>query len=217
MERMNGLKKTLIAIPCMDMVHTDFMISLINLERVNKTYCAVVKSSLIYDARNTLAKQAINEGFDTVLWLDSDIEFEPDMLRRLMAHIDNGKEFVSALYFKRVFPTSPVIFSKIEQIREGNELITRAIPYDNYPRNQLFEVDASGFGAVLVTVDLLKRINDKYGLPFSPALGLGEDMSFCWRAKELGAKLYCDSSIKLRHIGLTAYTEETFDSQNEEN
>ena len=48
--------KILIAIPCMDMVHTDFMISLNNLQRIGVTSCAVTKSSLVYSARNSLVK-----------------------------------------------------------------------------------------------------------------------------------------------------------------
>lgn len=211
------MSKTLIAIPCMDMVYTDFMMSLTNIERIGQTFCAVTKSSLVYDARNALAKQAVEGDFDTVLWLDSDIKFQPDLLKRLMAHIENGIDFVSGLYFKRCYPTGPVVFKTITQRKEGRELITEALPYDDYPKDQLFEVDAAGFGAVLMKVDLLKKVSDKYGLPFSPCLGLGEDMSFCWRAKQLGAKLYCDSSIKLRHIGLTTYDESTYMIQQEEN
>ena len=200
----------------MDMVHTDFMISLTNIERIGQTYCAVTKSSLIYDARNALAKQAMDGDFDYILWLDSDVQFEPDLLKRLMAHIDNGLDFVSGLYFKRCYPTAPVVFKTIIQRKEGKELITEALTYNDYPKDQLFEVDAAGFGAVLMKVDLLRKVWNKYGLPFSPSLGLGEDMSFCWRAKQVGAKLYCDSSIKLRHIGLTAYGESTYLSQLED-
>ena len=110
-------------------------------------------------------------------------------------------------------PTSPVIYKKISQVQDGRELVTKALSYEDYPKDQLFEVDASGFGAVLMDVGLLKRVWDKYGLPFSPALGLGEDISFCWRAKQLGAKLYCDSSVKLGHIGYTVYSEETYFNQ----
>lgn len=207
------MQKTLICIPCMDMVHTDFMISLTNLERPGPTYCAVTKSSLVYDARNALAKQAMQGDYDRILWLDSDVQFDADLLIKLSQHIDDGLEFVSGLYFKRCNPTMPVIYKEIKQTRDGNELSTEAICFKDYPRNQLFEINASGFGAVLMTTDLVKRVWDKYGLPFSPALGLGEDMTFCWRAMQVGAKLYCDSSIKLKHIGLCSYSEDTYLNQ----
>lgn len=202
--------KYLIAIPCFDTVYTDFMLSMLNMERIGKCFCQVIKSSLIYDARNKLVQQAIDNDFDRIMWLDSDIIFEPDLMRRLAEHLDNGLEYISGLYFKRQYPTDPVCFKTITQVQEGRELITKALIYEDYPKDQLFEIDATGFGAVMMTVDLAKRVKDKYGLPFSPHLGLGEDMSFCWRAKQVGAKLYCDSRIKLKHIGSIAYTESTY-------
>lgn len=202
--------KYLVAIPCFDTVYTDFMLSLLNMQRFKDSYCQVIKSSLIYDARNNLAKRAVEDGFDRVLWLDSDIIFEPDLMVRLANHLDNGLEYVSGLYFKRQYPTEPVCFKNVVQTQEGNEIITKVSAYHDYPKDQLFEVDATGFGAVMMTTDLIKKVTDKYGLPFSPQLGLGEDMSFCWRAKQLGSHLYCDSSIKLMHIGSIAYSESTY-------
>lgn len=202
--------KYLIAIPCFDTVYTDFMLSMLNMKRVGKCFCQVEKSSLIYNARNNLVQQAIDNDFDRILWLDSDILFEPDLMPRLAEHLDNGIEYVSGLYFKRQYPTEPVCFKTITQMQEGRKIVTKALIYEDYPKDQLFEIDATGFGAVMMTVDLAKRVKDKYGLPFSPHLGLGEDMSFCWRAKQVGAKLYCDSSIKLKHIGSIAYTESTY-------
>ena len=64
--------RTLIAIPCMDMVHTIFMRALLNLNKSGEVQYAISSSSLVYDARNNLAKQAINEGYDRMLWLDSE-------------------------------------------------------------------------------------------------------------------------------------------------
>lgn len=208
------MDKYLIAIPCFDTVHTDFMLSLINMQRIGQVYCQVVKSSLIYNARNELAQQAVDNKFDRVLWLDSDITFQPTLMRDLASHLDNGIEYVSGLYFKRNYPTSPVIYKTITRIQERNDLVSKALIYEDYPNDQLFEVDATGFGAVMMTTDLIKRIKEKYGLPFSPHLGLGEDLSFCWRAKQIGSKMYCDSRVKLNHIGYVAYTEQTYLEQN---
>ena len=202
--------KYLIAVPCLDMVHVDFMLSILNMQRVGECHLQVIKSSLIYDARNRLATSAIDNNFDRVLWLDSDIVFEPNLMTKLALDLDNGIEYISGLYFKRQYPTEPVVFKTIAQTQDGKELVTKASVYNDYPKNQVFEVDATGFGAVMMEVNLLKKVKEKYGLPFSPHLGLGEDMSFCWRAKQIGNKLYCDSSIKLKHLGSVAFTENTY-------
>lgn len=209
------LPKTLIAIPCFDTVYTDFMLSLMNIQRVGDVRCQVIKSSLIYDARNRLAEQAIKGEYDYVLWLDSDMLFDPDLMVRMIQHMEDGYEYVSGLYFKRQYPTEPVVFKTVSQEMDGKELVTKAIPYRDYPKDTIFPVDASGFGAVMMSVNLLKRVKDTFGLPFSPRLGLGEDLSFCWRAKQIGAELFCDSRIKLKHIGYIAYSEGTYLTQDQ--
>ena len=34
---------------------------------------------------------------------------------------------------------------------------------------------------------------------FAPINGVGEDLSFCWRARQCGYKIWCDPSIALGH------------------
>jgi hypothetical protein len=40
-------------------------------------------------------------------------------------------------------------------------------------------------------------------------MGFGEDISFCLRVKELGKKMYCDSSVKMGHVGQFVYDEDS--------
>lgn len=204
--------KTLIAIPCMDMVHTQFMKSVIGMNRVDDTRFAISCSSLIYDARNTLAKQAVTENYDRVLWLDSDMDLPPDILTVLSKDMDEGRELVSGIYFKRRAPVKPVIYKEVGYYHsEEDESVTPiAVSYEDYPQNSIFPIQGCGFGGCLVSVDLIKKVVDKYGLPFSPIMGFGEDLSFCMRAKTLGVEMFCDSSVKLGHVGLGTITEETY-------
>ena len=51
---------------------------------------------------------------------------------------------------------------------------------------------------------------DKYGSPFYPLMGMGEDTTFCFRAKQDGEKIYCDSRIKAGHVGQYEYTEKDY-------
>ena len=85
-----------------------------------------------------------------------------------------------------------------------------AIPYGDYPKDDIFKVAGAGFGGAMMTVDLIKRVGDKFGLPFSPIMGFGEDLSFCVRCSELGVELFCDSRVKMGHVGLGTITEETY-------
>lgn len=205
--------KTLIAIPCMDMVHTGFMKAILQMTRVGTVGYTISSSSLIYDARNNLAKQAVGGGFDRMLWLDSDMDFQPDLMSRLMQVMDdNNLEIVGGLYFARREPMIPVVYEKVGYYHdeEKDEVTPAALNYYEYPKDELFPCEGIGFGGVLVTTDLIKRVQEKYGLPFSPILGFGEDLSFCIRARDVGATIWCDSRIKLGHIGLKTYTEDMY-------
>lgn len=201
--------RTMIAIPCMDMVHTVFMRSLLTMDKVGSIQYGIACSSLIYDARNTLAKQAVRENYDRILWLDSDMEFQPDFMKQLSADMDDGREFVSGLYFKRKAPIQPVVYREVGywHNEEEGSVTPIALPYDDYPRDSLFRVKGTGFGGVMVSVDLVKRVAEKFGQPFSPILGFGEDLSFCKRVEEVGGEMWCDSRAKMGHVGMGTITE----------
>lgn len=204
--------RTLIAIPCMDMVHTIFFRSMLSLQKAGECQFGLSCSSLVYDARNTLAKQAVREGFDRILWLDSDMDIPVDAMLRLSARMDEGYDFVSGIYFKRKAPVTPVIYEHVGYWHndETNELTPAAQSYLNYEKDGFFEIEGAGFGLVMHSVKLIKDVAEKYGLPFSPIIGFGEDLSFCLRARELGYKLYCDASVKAGHVGMGVITEDMF-------
>ena len=202
--------KILIAIPCMDTVYTDFMKSFVDLHKPEGTVYTVIKNSLIYNARNTIAANAIKMGFDRVMWIDSDVIFEPDTLTRLSADMDKGYDAVTGVCFKRSLPTSPVLYDQLWWKTDGNVIDTGAHQMTDYPRGKLFPVAGMGFGCCMVSVDLLKRISDRYCTPFTPLLGMGEDIAFCWRAGQVGAKIACDSGIMCGHIGTFVYNESLY-------
>lgn len=204
--------KTLIAIPCMDMVHTEFMKSLLGMKPVGECRYALTASSLVYDARNSLVRQAIEENCDRILWLDSDMTFSPNLMIQLAADLDEGREIVSGMYFKRRSPVMPVCYKEIGYFKdESNGRSTPvALSYEDYPQDQIFECKGFGFGACMHTVDIARRVVEEFGLPFSPILGFGEDLSFCMRLTKLGIKIWCDSAIKLGHIGSGAITEAVY-------
>ena len=202
--------KTLIAIPCMDQTLTMFTKSLLGMRAVGECEYSFVMGSLIYDARNKLAEKAINEGFERVLWLDSDMIFEPDTQERLHARLDEGYDFVTGLYITRKRPYKPTIFKELAVHEVDGKYYPEAVYYLDYPYESFFEIAGCGLGCCMMTVDLLKKIQEKVGLPFSPVLGFGEDLSFNLRCMDQGVKMYCDSSIKAAHIGYTNITEETY-------
>lgn len=201
-----------VAIPCMDMVQTEFFKNILLLKTPPKTAYGITVASLTYDARNTLAKAFLESDADRILWLDSDMVFPSDIIEKLSEDIDRGKDFVSALYFTRKNPIKPVIFNDIgyRDLPDGLKE-SYAKFYTDYPRNEVFEVEAAGFGACMMTKTLMKKVSEVYGGPFMPIPGLGEDISFCRRARAIGFPLFCDSRIKAGHIASAVITEQHFD------
>lgn len=204
--------KTLIAIPCFDMVHADFMKSMIDLKKPGNTSYTIIKNTLIHDARNIIAANAIQAGFDRVMWFDSDMVFAPDTLLHLSNVMDSqGMDFLSGLYFTRRPPNiRPVAFQKMWwKLDEDGKVDTGAENYFDYP-DGVAEIEAAGFGCCLTSVDLIKRVSDEYGAPFNPLPTMGEDISFCWRARQIGAKLFCDFRVKAGHQGILTYDESLY-------
>ena len=194
---MTNDKKILIAIPSMDYVASGFAGSLATLAKVGECKISFICSSLIYDARNKLAAQAIESEADYILWLDSDMTFKPDTLIRLLKDIeDNNLDIVSALYFRRSHPYSPVAFSKFDFV--DNEAI-----FENYTGelSGLHKVEGVGFGCLLMDAQVVFDVFGKYGDCFSPIAKVGEDLSFLWKARQLGYETYLDCDIKCGHVG----------------
>lgn len=197
--------KVLIAIPCLDMVDTDFMTSMIGLDKPDDCQYMVTKNSMIYDARNNMSWLAVTKGFEAVLWLDSDMKFKPDLLTQMIGSMNECHgDYLSALCFTRSIPPTPVIYKKLEYKPDGN---TESEKYFDYPQNQLFKIAGSGLGAVMVSTKLLSEVIHEFGHPFQPLPYLGEDLSFCHRVQQLGVDMWCDSRIKVGHLGTVNFDE----------
>lgn len=201
--------KYLIAIPCMDQVPVQFMHSLLYLAKPEDTHVSIISGSLIYDSRNHALEQAVLGGYDRLVWFDSDMTFPPDTMYRMIEDLDSGHDIVSGLYFKRRPPYSVVLYKRLLIEDQGEYKIPVNDDYQDYPKDSLFKVDGFGFGCVMMSVEAVKRIMEKYGSRlFMPVAGFGEDLSFCIRAKHAGVDLWCDSRIKCGHIGYYAVSED---------
>ena len=210
--------KTLIAIPCMDMVHVNFMRSLLLLNtNGHEIFYEIVVGSLIYDSRNRLLQTAKNVGADRIFWLDSDMRIPTDALQMLSKDMDEGCDIVSGLYMQRKGRHEPVIFSECTcQKLDNGQLLPLATKYYDYPKDSLFEVEAFGFGCVLMSMEAANKVVGELGLmPFMPTAGFGEDLSFCMRARHAGIRLWCDSRVKCGHIGYQEFTEEDYRGDND--
>ena len=201
--------KTLIAVPCMDQVSALFTQSLATLNRYGETQLAMTIGSLIYAARNDFAKAVISNNADALLFFDSDMTFPPDTLEKMVKHIEDGKEIVTGLYFKRRPPFSPVLYKALGYRPETDETYFEdliELPNSKEP----FEVEGCGMGCCIISKTVLLDVALNYQTWFNPVHNFGEDLAFCVRARELGHKIWCDPTISCGHVGQLIVNEDVW-------
>ena len=201
------MAKILIAVPSMDQVSAQFAQSLAQLQKAGDCTVAFQIGSLVYTSRDGLSQIAINQGCDYVFWLDSDMIFPPETLRYMLKEMEEKDlDFLSGLYFRRVPPFTPVLFSTLEM---KNEMCFWT-EWKDVPEG-LVEIGGCGFGCVLMKTEMLIAVQARFQAMFTPMLGVGEDLSFCWRARQCGYKLYADTNILLGHVGHQVITKQFYD------
>ena len=203
--------KVLIAVPCMDHVPALFAQSLACMKSTQlECQVAFQIGSLIYTSRNELASYAMKNGFDYVLWLDSDMVFSADLVDRMYKLMtEKDIKFLTGLYFRRVPPYTPVLFKTMKPSLKGWNFSH----YETVP-DELFEVGACGFGCVMMATEVLLDVRVKHGYLFDPMGAGGEDITFCWRARDCGYKIFCDPSLICGHVGNVVVTDTLYKALN---
>lgn len=197
--------RLLIGVPSTDFMHTEFVKSLTGLlKRLQSDgvdYELHIESgTLVYMARDKIACRAINEKFTHVLWLDSDMVFTPELLEDLQF---SRKDFVTGIAVSRRKPFSSCLFKSLELNH-----IKRHGDWDELPRNT-FEVAGCGMACVLISVDILRAVQERYKTCFTPETLYGEDTAFCKRVASLGYHIWAEPAVRVGHIGhLTIYPDE---------
>lgn len=205
-------KSILIATPCMSHVPVDFLSSYICLDPTPGGRISLKSGALVDKARNDLADQAVKDGIDYICWIDSDMVFQPDLVWKLLADAEAGKDYVTGIAFTRKLPTQPIIYREILwERRDDGGVKCGAHTYHDYPQNQLFKVAGSGLGACIMKTDIVKAVSNEFKCaPFTMLQGLGEDISFNWRLSQMGVDMWCDSRIKVGHVGWVVFGEELY-------
>lgn len=194
--------KLLIAIPTYDYMHFQFVECLTKLihkldeDGIDYEVC-FQGGTLVYVGRDKLTQVAMKKNFSHVLWLDSDMIFNEDILDNLMI---SGKPFVTGIAHGRRAPHMSCLFKSVWPSPERWE-------GHDYP-NQTFKVGGCGFACVLIETEILAKVWVTNGIAFFPMKELGEDLAFCKRAVELGYEIWAEPTVWLGHIGhLTVYPE----------
>ena len=193
--------KVLLAVPALDTMPVQTAYCMLTMIKDCAYRWSFICRASCHDARNMLAREAIDSKVDRVLWLDSDMVFSDDLMIRLGDILDDGWDMACGLFFRREVPPTPLIYKRIDGDAGKTEM------YRDYPKDQIFKIEGCGFGAVMMMMELLERVGD---YAFTPMKHLSEDLSFCARANAVGARMCCDSRIKIGHVGQIVIGEQLY-------
>ena len=204
-------RRCVVLVPYTGSIEPECEDALKELERRGYPVRRVRGFAAVDQARNQLATDAMIDGFEETLWIDSDIAFHPDAVDRLRSH---QQPIVCGIYPQKgkrslachALPATP-------QLRFGRE-------------GGLHEILYAGTGFLLVRREVYLRLqgelslpvcNERFGHPMVPyfqpllhadedgAWYLAEDYAFCQRARSCGYRIMADTAIRLWHIGKHRY------------
>lgn len=158
--------------------------------------------TLIASQRMELARQALEEKADYLLWLDSDMRFPRETIGHLMLR---DKPIVAANYATRRMPVKPVA------MMDNDGEIGRV--YTAPDSEGLQPVDYIGMGVMMVKREVFEKVEAPwFAIPYS-TIGqhyIGEDVFFCRKAREAGYEVLVDHDLshQVKHIGTFEYSHE---------
>lgn len=146
-------------------------------------------------ARSDALKLAREVDAEALLFIDSDMEFEPDLYRRLLA-VD--ADIACGLFWTKRIPSYPTVTRKVK-MPDGTDSLTHIIP-----NGKIMDIDACGMAATLIRKNVIQH--ERFDYPAFRHLGsLGEDYYFCLHAKDAGFSIKCDTSLRVAHHGDIAF------------
>lgn len=154
----------------------------------------------IADMRNAIANAAIDNGFDAILWLDSDMVFPEFTIWKLLSHLVLNPEIeaVSGLYTHKQPPYLPHVYGKYDEEEKKYRVSC------SFSLKDPFFIDGAGFGCLLTRTSVFARVERPYFTMKieDGILRVGEDLGFCTQAK---MKMVLDPTVSCGHLSERAY------------
>ena len=210
-----------IAMPCYDSVKINTMLSIIKLiQQLAKSGIQVgiqtMKSPLIHQARNYLTSVFLTTQYQYLLFVDSDVEFEPEAVIKMLvakknisctpyrAKAPDLSKHIYTVEFKdpKIIPFLPGGLVEIEAGPTGLMLIDRIVferIIKNHPELKIKNEAIPNPG------DSYKFYYNFFDFGFNDGYSMGEDVSFCKLAKENDFKIYANTESTTKHHGSWAW------------
>ena len=194
-------KRVLLAIPTAKYIEVDTFKSIYDLHipdgiQVDFQYFYGYQIDQI---RNLIAHWVLTEQYDYLFSVDSDMVLPAHALQSLL-RVDS--DIVSGVYVQRTEEKKPELYVRTRPHIHA-DLSMRNLSRDEIiTAQQPFEVDACGFGCVLVkrkVFEILKYPHFRYHSAIDHAYTVSEDVDFCNMAKIHGFRVMVDPHVQCGH------------------
>lgn len=196
-------------------VPASMVTSLLQLHKPVPCAFMIVERQMIELARNGIVMEALKNGVTHVLMVDDDNPIPNDTLEKML---EDDKDIV----FAPILSRNPNKDGKHDLCAFYKREIDGVKIYDHIQEfkdtGYLHKVDGGGTGCMLIKIEVLKKLNEKYpGRVFERTRDvfkkpiftdgrewtertMSEDIQFCERAVEEGFEVWLDSRIRPLHI-----------------
>jgi len=157
-------------------------------------------------SRNSLARFACGSNADLVMWTDQDTCIPPAGVAAMARFLlDSGEQVCGGVYYKKHPPFEPVTWlwppEEPKKIRPYWGIVDEPNPC---------RVGGLGLGAVLMRIDLLRNMRDKFDdelwfvQNIDPRNGeaMGEDVWFFDRVRDMGIDVWALPDIECAHMAV---------------
>ena len=162
-----------------------------------------VTGTLIFDQREKLAKAALDDGCDYVLWIDADMRFPKNTIERLLSH---DKDICGVNATTRTIPVKATAKNLKVNLEEKTNTW---LPVTSKGKTGIERVTSLGCGVLLVKREVFDKTPAPwfwfYQLPGDKVLG--EDVHFCVAAHDAGFETWVDHGLsqEIGHVGSYTY------------
>ena len=203
----------LIGVPAVAWMWTETIPSFIRLKESMPPGSAmrfVTEYSTICSKRNGLVEMLLEEGLQWLLFVDSDTTVPADALQRLLA---SNADVVGGMYCKRGDSYCVCAGRVAERGQSTDPLRPTDDPgfrFQSLAQSMVnqgaLEVDVCGTGVMLVHRHVFEAMNRPWFVANEQSPVQNEDFNFCLRARDLGFRIVCDTSVPCGHITAMSVT-----------
>ncbi len=159
----------------------------------------IVMGKEVGEARNALAKAALQRGCKYLFFLGDDVVAPPHTIRQLIYRMENNPnvDVVGGVYVAKADPAAPLVF-----VENGSG------SYWDWKIGEFFKCSGLGMDCTLIRTSILEKLPEPWfktvdsdtfmdGIP--GAESWTEDLYFCKKVTDGGFGIFCDTSVMCEH------------------